>query len=82
MLVPVRAITPVAGMPPNSGEAMLATPCASTSMFERCRVPAIVSAATADRSNSTPTRKAMVKADGRTLSTFVQGHVGQAGRRQ
>ena len=33
--VAVRAIAPVAGIPPKSGEAMFATPCATNSMFER-----------------------------------------------
>ena len=33
--VAVRAMAPVAGMPPNIGETMLATPCATSSMFER-----------------------------------------------
>ena len=34
-LVAVRAIAPVAGMPPKITEPMLATPCAMSSMFER-----------------------------------------------
>ncbi len=51
-LVAVRAMAPVAGMPPNSGEAMLATPCATSSMLERCRPPIIPSATTADSSDS------------------------------
>ena len=33
--VAVRAIAPVAGIPPKSGDAMFATPCATSSMFER-----------------------------------------------
>ena len=33
MLVAVRAIAPVAGSPPNSGDTMLATPCANSSTF-------------------------------------------------
>ena len=33
MLVAVRASAPVAGKPPNSGETMLATPCANSSVF-------------------------------------------------
>ena len=32
-LVAVRAIAPVAGRPPNSGDAMFATPCAISSTF-------------------------------------------------
>ena len=37
-LVAVRAIAPVAGMPPNSGATMFATPCATSSMLDLCRV--------------------------------------------
>src|SRR5213082_3452699 len=40
-LVAVRAMVPVAQMPPNSGEAMLATPWATSSQFDRCRLPLI-----------------------------------------
>ncbi len=36
MLVAVRAMAPVAGSPPNSGETMLATPCANSSVFGLC----------------------------------------------
>ena len=52
MLVAVRAIAPVAGSPPNSGEAMLAMPCATSSTFGLCRSPLIRSATTADISDS------------------------------
>ncbi len=34
-LVAVRAMAPVAGIPPKSGEAMFATPCATSSMLLR-----------------------------------------------
>ena len=34
ILVAVRAIAPVAGIPPKSGEAILAIPCATSSTFE------------------------------------------------
>ena len=60
--VAVRAMAPVAGMPPNSGDAMFATPCATSSMFERCRPPIIPSATTADSSDSTAPSSAMVNA--------------------
>jgi hypothetical protein len=79
MLVPVRAITPVAGKPPNRGEAMLAAPCAMISTFERWRLPAMVSAATADSSDSTATRNAMVNALGSTASIVPQDRSGSAG---
>ena len=62
MLVAVRAIAPVAGIPPKSGEAMLATPCATSSMLERCRPPIMPSATTAERSDSIAPRAAMAKA--------------------
>ena len=61
-LVAVRAIAPVAGMPPNSGDAMLATPCATSSMFERWRPPIIPSATTAERRDSTAPSSAIVNA--------------------
>ena len=50
--VAVRAIAPVAGMPPKSGETMFAMPCATSSMFDRCRPPIMPSATTADSSDS------------------------------
>ena len=52
MLVAVRAIAPVAGMPPNKGEAIFAIPCETNSMFESCFEPIIPSATTADKSDS------------------------------
>ena len=52
MFVAVRAIAPVAGSPPTSGDAMLASPCATSSMLELCRSPLIRSATTADISDS------------------------------
>jgi hypothetical protein len=51
-LVAVRAIAPVAGSPPKSGEAMLAIPCAKSSTLELCRPPVSRSATTADISDS------------------------------
>ena len=47
-LVAVRAIVPVTQMPPNRAEAMLATPCATSSQFERWRRPVMLSATTAE----------------------------------
>ena len=52
MFVAVRAIAPVAGKPPNSGETMLAMPCAISSTFGLCRSPPMRSATTADISDS------------------------------
>src|SRR3989449_3307320 len=61
-LVAVRAMAPVAGIPPNSGEAMFAIPCATSSMFERWRPPIMPSATTAERSDSTAPSSAIVNA--------------------
>ena len=60
--VAVRAIAPVAGIPPKSGETMFATPWATSSMFERCLPPIMPSATTADSSDSIPASSAIVKA--------------------
>ena len=62
MLVAVRAIAPVAGIPPKSGDAMLATPWATSSVFARCRLPVSESATTADSSDSMAASSAMVNA--------------------
>lgn len=70
-LVAVRASAPVAGKPPKSAEAMLAAPCATSSQLERCRLPIMPSATTADSSNSTPAKKAMVKALGNSSRVFL-----------
>jgi hypothetical protein len=40
-LVAVRAIVPVTLMPPKMAEAILAMPCATTSMSQQCSRPAI-----------------------------------------
>ena len=79
MLVAVRAIAPVAGRPPNRLEATLATPCPTSSWFERCLVPAMPSATTAESSASIPARNAMVKADGITAWIFASVISGSAG---
>ena len=50
--VAVRAIAPVAGSPPTSGDAMFAMPCATSSTFGLCRSPLIRSATVADISDS------------------------------
>jgi len=41
-LVAVRAIAPVAGMPPKSPEATLAMPCPTSSTLDLCRLPIIL----------------------------------------
>src|SRR3546814_3988369 len=50
-----------------------------SSWFERCRVPAMPSATTADSSASIPARNAMVKADGRTALIFASERSGSDG---
>ena len=52
MLVAVRAIAPVAGKPPTSGEATLAMPCAISSTLGLWRSPLMRSETTADISDS------------------------------
>src|SRR5690606_1730337 len=61
-LVAVRAMAPVAGIPPKRGEAILATPGAINSMFDRGRPPIMPSATTADNSDPTAARRALVHA--------------------
>lgn len=67
MFVAVRAIAPVAGMPPKIGDARLATPCATSSMFALCRVPIMPSATTAESSDSIAASSAIVS-EGETSS--------------
>ncbi len=79
MLVAVRAIAPVAGMPPNSGETMLATPWATSSMFDRCRPPIMPSATTAESSDSMAPRAAMASAgptSSRSSAKEIEGSTG------
>ena len=78
-LVAVRAIAPVAGMPPNSGDAMFATPCATSSMFERCRPPIMPSATTADSSDSTAPSIAIVNAGPTSAVTCASERCGSTG---
>ena len=62
MLVIVRAMAPVAGMPPKSGEARFATPWAMSSVLLEWRAPMTPSATVADSSDSMAPRMAMVMA--------------------
>ena len=62
MLVIVRAIAPVTGIPPKKGTMMFATPWAISSVFERWRSPMTPSATLAERRDSIAPRRAMVKA--------------------
>ena len=78
--VAVRAMAPVAGIPPNSGEAMFAMPWATSSMLERWRPPIMPSATTAESSDSIAASNAMVKAG--AASTLIRSSVitGSVGR--
>ena len=61
MFVTVRAIVPVAGMPPKIGATMLATPCAINSWFESCFGPSVrLSAMRAHSSDSMAPSNAIV----------------------
>jgi hypothetical protein len=60
--VAVRAMAPVAGIPPKIDENILAVPCATSSIFDLWLPPIIPSETTADNNDSIPPSKAMVKA--------------------
>ena len=64
MLVIVRAMAPVTGIPPKKGTTMLATPWAMSSVFELCRSPVTPSATVAESGDSMAPSMAMVKAAG------------------
>jgi hypothetical protein len=78
-LVAVRAMAPVAGRPPNSTEAILPAPCATSSQFERCRRPDMPSATTADSSDSIAPSKAIASASGSTARAFARLKAGSSG---
>ena len=69
MLAAVRAMAPVAGIPPNSAEQVLPRPCATSSILELWRAPIISSATTALSRDSMAARMAMVNASGSTVCT-------------
>ena len=79
--VAVRAMAPVAGMPPKIGDAMFATPCATSSMFERWRPPIMPSATTAESSDSIAASSAIVKAGPIRTVTWASERSRQRGRR-
>ena len=64
MLVMVRAMAPVTGMPPKNGTMMFAAPCAMSSVLELCLSPVTPSATVADSSDSMAPSIAMVNAGG------------------
>ena len=78
--VAVRAIAPVAGIPPEIGEAMLAIPCATSSMLERWRPPIMPSATTAESSDSIAPSSAMVNAGAARVVSIGSVTWGSVGR--
>ena len=79
-LVAVRAMVPVTQKPPKSPEPTLATPCATSSVFERCRRPVMPSATTAESSDSIEPSSAKLKALGSTATTFGEARPRQRRR--
>ena len=69
MLAAVRAIAPVAGMPPNSAEPTLPMPCAISSVLELWWEATMPSATTQDKRLSIAAKMAMVKALGSIACT-------------
>ena len=69
MFVAVRAMAPVAGRPPNSGDSTLATPCAVSSTFGSWRSPDMRSATTAESSDSIAPSMATVSAGDNSVRT-------------
>ena len=67
ILVIVRAIAPVAGMPPKKGTTTFATPWAMSSVFELCLSPITPSATIADSKDSIAPNIAMVNAEGNSF---------------
>ena len=65
ILVMVRAMAPVTGMPPKNGTTIFAMPCPISSVLESVRDPVTPSATVADRRLSIAPRMAIVNAEGR-----------------
>ena len=66
-LAAVRAMAPVAGMPPKRAEAIFPAPWAASSILERCFPLIMPSATTQESRDSMAARIAMVKASGRAV---------------
>ena len=64
ILVIVRAMAPVTGIPPKMGTVILASPCPISSVLELVREPVIPSATVAESSDSMAPSTAIVKAEG------------------
>ena len=76
ILVMVRAMAPVAGIPPNSGAIILAAPWAISSVFESWRSPMTPSATAADNRDSMAPSTAMVMATGNKFLIASQSNLG------
>lgn len=72
MLVMVRAMAPVAGIPPKMGERMLAIPCPTSSWLESWRSPMTPSATVAESRDSMAPSTAMVMAGDTSCLMAVQ----------
>ncbi len=79
ILVIVRAMAPVAGMPPNNGVIRLAVPCSISSVFESSLyTPVTPSATVADSNDSIAPNTAIVMATGNKSLMASQLRVGMA----
>ena len=78
-LVAVRAIVPVTQMPPNSAEPILPTPCATSSILERCLRPVMLSATTADNRLSILPSSVKATASGSTAMILSKARSGICG---
>ena len=78
-LVAVRAIVPVTAMPPKIADPILAMPCATSSMLERCLRPVMLSATFADKRLSTPPRSVKDSAEGSSASSSAEEIGGRPG---
>ena len=76
IFVIVRAMAPVAGIPPNKGATIFAAPCAISSVLESWRSPITPSATVADNSDSIAPNTAMVTATGNKFLMASQFNVG------
>src|SRR5262245_66137173 len=78
-LVAVRAIAPVAGIPPNTDAMQFAIPWPMSSLLESCRSPVFASATTQDSRLSIAPRIAIVNAGLITYNSPEKLRLGNAG---
>ena len=76
IFVIVRAIAPVAGIPPNRGATIFAAPCAISSVLESWRSPITPSATVADSNDSIAPNTAIVIATGNNSLIASQSRAG------